>query len=125
MEGAVPWGLQGPHPRITIPAVQDLDPSAPGGHSPGSHVSHWAGGGRGVARTVRIFLWLGAPKLCRSGHPRLPGSIQAPTDWEMVVVTEGADSRDGELAATSADVLLVSRCAWDRAGPPGTRGVTG
>ena len=35
-------------------------------------------------------------------------SIQAPADWETVVVTVGADSRAGELAATTAVLPCVT-----------------
>ena len=54
----------------------------------------------GGHRTARTLLAPGTPKLCRSAPPA-PGSIQASVDWETVVVTAGADSRAGRLAAAS------------------------
>ena len=42
-----------------------------------------------------------------------PRSIQAPVDWETVVVTAGADSRAVELSLPLLLFLLVSPCAWD------------
>ena len=46
-----------------------------------------------------------------------PQSIQASVDWETVVVTTGADTRAGELAATSVVVPSgVTLClGWSRA----------
>ena len=46
----------------------------------------------GGHRAARTLLPLGGPR---------PQSIQAPADWETVVVTAGADSRAGELATAT------------------------
>ena len=85
-------------PGSAIPVVQAPEPRAPGdtAQHPALPRDRQRRGGHGTARTL---LPLGTPELCRSAPPT-PRSTQASADWETVVVTAGADSRAGELAAT-------------------------
>ena len=54
----------------------------------------------------------GGPDLCRSVPPR-PWSIQAPVDWETVVVLLELTPRLESWRPPLLLFLLVSPCAWD------------
>ena len=71
---------------------------------------------------MRTFLLLGAPNLCKSVQPHQPGSAQASTDWRTMVVTVGADSRAGDLAAISVVVHPCVTLCLGEVGPPGNQG---
>ena len=64
------------------------------------------------------------PELCRSAPPA-PWSIQALVDWETVGVTAGADSRAGDLAASSGVVPPGVTLCLGQSGLPGDRGLMG
>ena len=110
-EGAVPCCLQ----ELRLPECDssrtDCGSQGVGGHSPQSCAPLEIGGGReGTGQRRLSDHWV--PPSCADQHP-CPGSIQASVDWELQVVTLGADSIAGELAAASAVVPLVSPCAWE------------
>ena len=65
---------------------------------------------------MRALLPLGSPGLYRSA-PR-PRSIQATLDWKNVIVTAGADSRAGELAAANDVVPPGATVYLGGFGPP-------
>ena len=90
--------------RLPGERFQQHRPQSPGhqGHSPGSSASLGTGGGlEDTGQRGQSCHWV-PPKLCRSATPSLehPG----PCALGAAVVTAGADSRAGELDATTAVV---------------------
>ena len=113
------WGLRrsrwvrrglggGLRPRSTIPAVQAPDPTALRDTAPTLRSPRTGGGGEGTGQRGRS---------CR----RAPPAVQVSADWELQVVTGGADPWAGDLAAASGVVPLVSPCAWERGESRGQR----
>ena len=106
-------------PGSTIPAAQTLDARAPGDSAqdpalPSGQVE------AGRAQDSEDAPVSRHPKLCRS---RCPQSIQASAAGETVVVTAGADSRAGRLAAASHIVPPCVTLCLVGSQPPRKRGL--
>ena len=122
-QGAVPCCHGEPQTRELISAAQAPDPRALSKHSPLSCTTPGTRG-RGEGTGQRGHSCPQAPLSCVGQHPTLwkhPGQCGLGT----AVVTVEADSRAGRLAVACVMLLLVSPCAWDRAGLPWNRGLTG
>ena len=105
-----------------ISAVQGPDPRTPNRHSLGSCTT------LGQVEACRAQDSEDSPAArCPQAvqfNTTCPWSIQASVYRNTVVVTAGAHSRTGELAATSVLFLLVSPCNWNGARPPWNRRLT-
>ena len=103
-KGSAPCCLRELRPRTARPAAQAPDSREPG-HTAQDPALPPGKAEVGRAQESEDSLPSGAPKLCRSAHlaREHPGQCGL-EDWETVVVTGGADSRAGELAATSVVV---------------------
>ena len=104
--GSSPGGGSGrralPGPRSEIPVTQTPDPRALGATAQDpALVLGQAEDGR--VQDSEDAPATGCPQAVQISASR-PRSIQGSVDWETVVVTAGADSRAGELAAASVVV---------------------
>ena len=108
-------------PRSAIPAAQALDPRAPRGHGPESCVLPGTGGGGKGTGQCGLSCCPVAPKLCRSAHP-LPQDHLGYCGLGDCSSCRGEPTPELQICPLPVLLLLlVSPCAWDRAGPPGDR----